>query len=420
MNLRVLLITYNWPPRGAIGTLRAYGWAKYWARHGADVTVLTAVKQAYDHPLDLLLPAIPGVRVIETGPRQQQSLVAHAPPMLLRAAKRFKAAMRRSFGIVVDPRDHWIRHSIQHVRELSQGKDVVVSTFGPRSAHILGAAAKKAVPGTKWIADYRDLWSLNHLAGYGFAAKRREMVLELETMKGADAMTTVSEELAIALQGLHGRSAHVIPNGFDAEDVIHKTLEQPRSARITYAGMLYQGSRDPSPLFQAISELHDEGMLDPGSLTVDFYGPKDEWLAELVQRYQVADWVRLNGRIPRDRVLKEQLNSSMLLLLESGLPEAKGVLTGKLFEYLSMRRPIMSIGSSKDSAIARVLRQTGSGLVLENDVIAVKQEIARLVSGGHIDWYKPRLDEINAYSREAQALQVLSLVISRDQPQVSA
>ena len=57
--MRIVIVTYNWPPRNAIGTHRPYSWARYWSEAGAKITVLTAAKHAFDAPLDLYLPNIP-------------------------------------------------------------------------------------------------------------------------------------------------------------------------------------------------------------------------------------------------------------------------------------------------------------------------------------------------------------------------
>ena len=62
---RIVIVTYDWPPRNAISIHRPYAWARYWSEAGAQVTVLTAIKQPFDEPLDLHMPQLQEVEVIE-------------------------------------------------------------------------------------------------------------------------------------------------------------------------------------------------------------------------------------------------------------------------------------------------------------------------------------------------------------------
>jgi hypothetical protein len=63
--IRIVIVTYNWLPRNAIGTHRPLSWARHWAARGAKVTVLTAKKYAFDEPLDLANEPIPGVANVQ-------------------------------------------------------------------------------------------------------------------------------------------------------------------------------------------------------------------------------------------------------------------------------------------------------------------------------------------------------------------
>ncbi|WP_256646950.1 glycosyltransferase [Thermomonas paludicola] len=409
---RICLVTYNWPPRNAIGTQRAYAWAKYWAQAGAEVVVLTAAKQAYDAPLTLVLPELPGVRVVEVGPK-----AALAKPTMhgaiLRAMKRVRDFGSRHLGVVLDVRDRWVRDAQQVLPSLLEQVDVVASTHGPRGAHMIAARMKAAKPSLHWIADYRDLWSENHLFALGVAARHRERVLECKTMQAADAFTTVSDELADALRRMHGRRVEVVPNGFDPDvlDTIRPLVND--KPVLVYTGRLYRDTRDPRPLFQALAELSGEGRLQPGALRVDFYGPRDPWLEDAISQFGVDKWVRICGHVTWQEALSAQAGASMLLLLEGANAEAAGMLTGKLFEYLALQRPILSIGSAGDSAIARVLRETGCGIAVGGSVDLMKQQLQLLLAGNDHDWFRPNDAAVSRFSRKLQALQVLAMIKER-------
>jgi len=416
VSLRIAILTYNWPPRNAIGTLRPYSWAKYLAQSGANVVILTARKQAYDEPLDLKLAPISGVEVIEVGPQSSswKNSVVRSNERLARYAKAVVRFFRSVFGITVDPRDFWEDYSRAAAEALSTRVDVIVSTYGPRSAHKIAAYMKRRAPELVWLADYRDLWSGNHLTNYSPSGRRRERRLEKKTMAAADAIITVSDELAVELKKLLGKPTYVIPNGFDPDEVSSSTEKNGVSPvpKIVYTGMLYRNSRDPSPLFRALRELFGDGKLSADALTVEFYGPKDPWLEQLIEKYAVHHWVKVKGRVPRIESLRAQGEADMLLLLESGAPEARGVVTGKVFEYIAARRPILSVGSGEGSAIARLLSETGAGRAVGEEVDAIKEVLISLLQAQKPSWYQPNNDAIQKYSRKHQASQLVALAHS--------
>ena len=59
--------------------------------------------------------------------------------------------------------------------------------------------------------------------------------------------------------------------------------------------------------------------------------------------------------VPHDQVFQLQQSSQLLLLLINNTPNAKGILTGKLFEYLASGRPVWAIGLSFDRDTRRLV-----------------------------------------------------------------
>jgi hypothetical protein len=61
-----------------------------------------------------------------------------------------------------------------------------------------------------------------------------------------------------------------------------------------------------------------------------------------------------------------QVNSSILLFVLNGEGASPGHITGKLFEYLAARRPILGI-VSPDFEAARIIQETGAGVAVSAD-----------------------------------------------------
>ena len=107
----------------------------------------------------------------------------------------------------------------------------------------------------------------------------------------------------------------------------------------------------------------------------DFRSADREWAEAL----GLGDRLELIPYAPAPAALELQRDSEALLLL---IPEAggrgKGVLSGKVFEYLAAERPILA-AVPPDGAAAELIRETGAGVVAPpDDVEALREALAEL------------------------------------------
>lgn len=410
--LRITIVTFAWPPRNSIGAHRPLSWAKYWSEAGVNVRVLTARKYSYDEPLDLEIPSLPGVEVIEvdyaTGSTSFAARVLASP--LGSIARRTYRKMRGVRTRIKNPREKWLEATLPLLETLAQDTDVVVSTYDPRSVHQIGARFKQHNPNIVWVADYRDLWSLNHAPDWTVDQRAHERAIEEETVAlHADLISSVSEDLA-RQQGEFVKKPWIcITNGFDVDmKEIERALTAKRSAcgtpiNIVYTGKLYRGYRDPSVLFQVISEMELAGEIGRGDIAVNIYGGQVDGLDEIMGEGNYDHFVHLHGHVTRSEALRAQREADLLLLLESPLPEAHGVLTGKIFEYMSTGVPILSLGSLQDSAIGKVLSSTKTGSCTEDQPEQIRNILQCAIAGHQQPWFTPVLNKIESYSRKAQS-----------------
>lgn len=430
--LRITIVTFAWPPRNSIGAHRPWSWAKYWSAAGARVRVLTARKYAYDAPLDLDLPALPGVEVIETDYASTTSALARlvGGTPLEPAARWLWRRLRARGQAPRNPRAAWFPALRPQLAALALDCDVVVSTYDPAEVHLIAAEMKRANPRLRWIADYRDLWGENHTAAWTPAERAAEAARETASVGAlADVLTSVSADLAAQLQARHGKPAHVITNGFDLDAAaLRAALAAPRPApargsrplRIVYTGKIYPGLRDPGPLLATLATMEAAGEIAPGAVELHLYGSQAEVDVDpALRRFLVA-----HGHVPRAAAMAAQRTADLLLLLESPAPEARGVLTGKIFEYMASGVPVLSLGSGPDSAIAAVLGETGTGLCAGADRGLIGAVLRGALAGAAPAWYRPDLAAILRYSREAQARLLYDLLAAppparRDPPEAA-
>src|SRR6185312_4016406 len=221
--------------------------------------------------------------------------------------------------------------------------DVIVSTSPPPSTHLIAAAIARAT-GVKWVADLRDSLVAHAHRRADSAATR------------ADAITCVSEAISEETRALRPRGPVVtIANGCDFDDVAGLDRQPSDRFRITHTGSFF-GRRDPRPFFQA---LHDSELDVVARFLGDFRPADREWADVL----GLGDRLELLPYAPRADSLALQRDSEALLLL---IPDAggrgRGVLSGKVFEYVAVGRPILA-AVPPDGAAAELIRETGAGVV---------------------------------------------------------
>lgn len=385
------------------------------------MVVLTAKKRAFDAPLDLDLPAIPGVKVVEVPyGRAVTDIGARSlsQSVLGRALKLFRTWVRGFAGISLDPRRGWLKAASRHALNLSKEADYVVSTSGPAAAHQIACLMKKGNPRLLWVADYRDLWSQNHVANMSTRERRRTQREETATVGSyADLVTVVSEDMVKRLETLVRKPIFMVPNGFDEDSgAVRERLASLRvrapfaPVKVVYTGTLYKGKQDPEPLLKALAELKAEGRISDGQVTVSFYGSRVDLARELKNNPAYVNFVTIEGHVERSTALAAQRGADLLLILESPEEEARGVVTGKIFEYLCAGAPILSLGSRRDYEIPMILAATRTGISLENNVSEIKVLMMRLVKGESLSFFRPDIDAILKYSRRDQAISLLGAI----------
>ena len=109
-------------------------------------------------------------------------------------------------------------------------------------------------------------------------------------------------------------------------------------------------------------------------------------------------------QVPHDEVKRLQEATQVLLLLVNNTPNAKGILTGKLYEYLASRRPILASGPENGDA-ARLIQETHAGVTVGfEDKDKMKEEINKLYQSYLKDGLPNNpIDGLEQYSRKALA-----------------
>ncbi|MGI6078940.1 MAG: glycosyltransferase [Fastidiosipilaceae bacterium] len=380
----VLIIAPSFNQTQNIGSVRLRGLAKYLPDHGWQPTILTA-----GHPsqltgnvrvigvpyIDALIHWKRKLNLTEDKPacEQLEFLKKHKESRLL---DKIYDVFEEIF-FYPDASIRWYATAIKEGRNLINEEhfDAIISSSAPYTSHLVAHQLKKE-SGIPWLADLRDLWTQNHAYKYSRLRKLREKRLEVNTLKLADAITTVSDPWSAKLNKLHkSKRITTITNGYDP-DLMSNGNHLSEEFTITYTGTIYREYQDPEPLFKALHDLIAEDIIDPGEVSVNFYGRNLSFLSKKIEKYNLENIVHLKGLVSREEVVRKQRASQILLLLSWNDPNEKGVIPAKIFEYFTAKRPVLSIGEYGGGEVKKILMETSAGIDLTK-ISEIKQEIAK-------------------------------------------
>jgi glycosyltransferase involved in cell wall biosynthesis len=360
--VKVLLVTFYFPPAGGGGVQRPLKLAQYLPPLGIETHVLAPDDPRWVHRDEgQRVPTEAWIhRARYIGPTGRKPAEELAGTDGIERA----FAQARLFGrrlLVPDENVSWnltaIPAAIRIAREHSI--DAVITTSPPNSVHLVGAAVQK-VTGARWLADLRDSPAAHpHRRAESAAVRAKERIDDAVARlvaRRADVISCVSDAIAREVRRLDPRGRVVaIANGCDFDDFAGLEYRPASQFRITHAGSFF-GKRDPRPFLQA---LHDSGLDAVARFLGDFRTTDRRWAEQL----GFGERLELIPYAPRATSLALQRDSEALLLL---IPEAggrgKGVLSGKVFEYLAAGRPILA-AVPPDGAAADLIRATGAGVV---------------------------------------------------------
>lgn len=378
----VLIISFLFNQTEHIGTVRLRGLVKYLPEFGWNPVILTVKTSTvpdkkiivFETPYDNIIDVWKKRIGIPTDKSLKESY--HLTP----SGKEKKTIIDSIIYLwdeifaYPDPTINWSISAIEKGDEIVKERhfDAILSSIRPCTSHIIAKelVKRKKIP---WIADFRDLWTQNHYFKHSKIREFFEKRLELDTLSSANALITISDSFSEKLKNLHkNKKVYIITNGYDP-DQVNPGVPLTKKFSILYTGKIYRGRQDPEPLFRVLKSLIDEKEIDPATIEVHFFGDREEWLMSDSKKYDLENVVQIHGQISREESIQKQRESQVLLLLTWNDPDEKGIYTGKLFDYLAARRPILALGLH-GSVISDVLDLTRAGRTVSSDA-EIKEQI---------------------------------------------
>lgn len=429
MKKKVLIITYYWPPSGGSAVIRWVKFIKYLRQFNYEPVVYAPLNPQYpvidasftrDIPEDMTIlkkKIWEPYRLFKlfTGRGKTENLLTGFTSETRK--NKFRDDISnwiRSNIFMPDARKFWIRPSVKFLSGyLSENPvEAVITTGPPHSMHLIGLGLKKKIK-IRWIADFRDPWTMidfyRTLLLTNYADKKHHR-LEKEVLDQADQIIVVSETMKQEFSGLTSKNIVVIPNGFDEDNITDDRIETDRKFSFVYTGIM-NPAREPKKLWEALTELINENKNFAEDLDLLFIGNIDYSIIENISTFKLDKYFRKIDFVAHDQVMQYQRKAQVLLLPLNDAPNARGIVTGKLFEYLAARRPIIAIGPV-DGDAAAILNETRSGRIFDfNDSVNLKNHIKELYqrySKGNLDVDSFQIEKFSRKNLTAELAKVLT------------
>jgi CBS domain-containing protein len=181
--------------------------------------------------------------------------------------------------------------------------------------------------------------------------------LEKIVLDSCNQVIVTSPTTAKTFKSLTTTPIEVITNGFDDESI--PKIKQDSSFTISHIGSLLS-DRNPTVLWEAIAALATEHAAFKDALRIKLVGKVSEDVEVSIRRAGLGDHLELVGYVSHKDALRLQREARLLLLIEIDAEITRGIIPGKIFEYLAAERPILGIGP-KDADVGKIISDTNSG-----------------------------------------------------------
>ncbi|RLC81221.1 MAG: hypothetical protein DRJ03_08255 [Chloroflexi bacterium] len=367
---KVLIVAFKFPPLGGMRVKRMTMFAKYLARRGFRVHVIT-VKWRVKMPDTWL------------GETQHANICVHRIPswsphnLLLSRPKTWMGKLVRKAARIlgqlfyfVDEAQYWGISLLPYARRLVEVEHItnVICTGAPFMANYWAARLKVQMPHIHLIQDLRDPWNDHLCAPYSHHflfewQKRISQACERYALEQADVIVTVTDALREKFEHKVSNVARLvtISNGFDPDRYRHSRFEPDRGKmRLVYIGNLGVGRDQVLKKFLAIiKELVDQEPEFGHAFELVTYGHFPPNLRGETHSLIQKGVLEINGYVSPDQALRVAGSAFALLLVNAKI--FPYLVSGKVYEYIALRRPIYAL--TPEGELSRLMRRGNLGTV---------------------------------------------------------
>lgn len=413
--MNILFISYALPPVSSPGAMRIFNFAKYLSQQkGYNVEVLHCLNayssmQDHDRKWDFGdMKLIPVADIFN-----KNKLILNKTPsseLNYSVPKKIKSKLLKKIKSFVFPdRDITWAMNVFTKKVLDNKYDYIICSYPNITNLIVGHYYSKIFK-TPLVVDMRDLWTQDSTFSQKSSIRKfLERKIEFSILDESHKILTVSNFNALQLSKIYGKKVEIVYNGFEDEKFKHDSIpcnlpnliDTKKVFKLAYAGSFYNGERSVDTLFEAIKSLKSKKVINKENFCFDIYGNREEYIINLIEKFQVSDLVSIKGLVSQDTLFERLNDYDLLLVVTRNTPISQGELTTKVFEYIALGNPIFCL-SKPNFEIVKVLNDVDYTYCVDlDDELAIENTLESVIAN-NLEYHTKRKFSFN-FSRDTMS-----------------
>lgn len=379
--LKILYISFFYPPFNTIGGSRAYGQVQAFISSGSEVHVITSADQNFELSNDFEFPnnhkvfykgknivfnrGIINEKVISQKKKLssfKSFLIRVTPKIFIRAFMLISSIFR---GYEEFP--YWSKKVLEDYQNDIQGwkPDIIFSSYSPIDSHILASKISKELE-VPWVAEYRDCWSFNTM---GFSENQNDLWSlflrrkESKILAGCQLILAATPFIKEYYQKFFDKNVELLLGGWEEVTKVSTSLVENADSRleILHLGSMLHGTRSIEPIIELLEKFPELKK----SYHFSFVGRDTNLFVDKVKNSSLSKSISLSGHVTFNQSEKLGQSTDILLILMKNTPMEKYTLTGKIFEYIKFQKPIICIDPF-ESEVSNFIKNFKMGYVVKS------------------------------------------------------
>ncbi|HVG12766.1 MAG TPA: hypothetical protein VM843_07150 [Flavisolibacter sp.] len=366
---KILIVTYYFPPYTGIEGHRPDSWYRYFrdlglspivvTRHWTEGATQTWEDYQTDSGTDIEIERTERGEVHRLPYRAYKEFKKWGRKKLLGGAWYWLQKAKGNLHIETDCVGNFLEYCRGICR--SEKPDYILVSSAPLNIIYIGHQLEKEF-GIPYLADFKDSYN-NRLLKINYKLTLKEQVEKslflhyvTKWLQNSFAVAGVCWPVIDMVNEKAKRPAHLVMNGFDEEEFAAINYKPDQVFRITILGTIYAHQEID---FMVAGFAGFLKTVDADNILIQFIGLGDH--SPVSQKLKAALPARnllITKRLPRKEAL--EFLTATTILYYPGWRGYRGIYSGKIFEYLCTRLPIL-IGPGDEDVIDELLLETDAG-----------------------------------------------------------